>query len=91
VSNNSVGLSISPPNLGSQGIAALTRRSQAKTMIAAAYLQALAQWPDAFSPTFNGMPASRESRLEKTHPLLSRSHSMVDADLDAREPMIVRM
>jgi uncharacterized protein (TIGR03118 family) len=81
LSNNSVGLSSSLPNISSaseQEIAALSLMSKATTMVPASDL--------------NAMPASRESRLETMDPQLSTFLSMFNADMeDAWETMIGQM
>jgi uncharacterized protein (TIGR03118 family) len=79
-SNNSVGMSYSPPNLGGeqhQMIEAFVRMSNAMTMVQASDLQA--KRIDAF---FRAV-ASRESSLEMMDPQLSSLMSMFDADLGA--------
>jgi uncharacterized protein (TIGR03118 family) len=93
LSNNSVGLSSSLPNISGaseQGVAALSLMSRATTMVSASDLKAMEQRTDAFFRTFNAKPASRESRLETMDPRLSTFLSMFNADNeDAWETMIV--
>jgi hypothetical protein len=63
-SNNSVGMSSSPPSFTSghdKGIEALSVMSNAMTVVSESDLRAMHQRIDAFFRTFNVMPASSES------------------------------
>jgi uncharacterized protein (TIGR03118 family) len=86
VNSNSVGLSSSPPNFGSQGIAAPSLMSSATTMVPASNPQAVDQRSDAFFQTVDAMLASRWSRREVVDPQPSTFTSMFDAGLFA-QPM----
>jgi hypothetical protein len=84
VNNHSVGLSSSPPNFGSQGVAAPSLMSGATTMVPASDPQPVDQRSDTFFQTVDAMLASRWSRREVVDPQPSTFTSMFDAGLFAR-------